>query len=123
MLKELTKDGRKSFFNPITGFGYIFARSDFHLKGRQSYILVDNPYQVLEIINNNAYKMMFLENFQHILLSIFNVADLSFFDVGDDFSDSRTNPFDEGEDDKDHGDPNVSTGPAKKIQQTFILYL
>ena len=60
----------------------------------------DNPYQVLKVINNNAYKMIFLENSQHILLSIFNVADLSPFDVGDDFSDSRTNPFEEGEDDK-----------------------
>ena len=67
--------------------------------------------------------MIFLENSQHILLSIFNVADLSPFDVGDDFSDSRTNPFEEGEDDKDHGDPNVPTGPAKKIQQAFILHV
>ena len=30
----------------------------------------DDPYQVLERINNNAYKMIFLENFQHILLSM-----------------------------------------------------
>jgi len=70
---------------------------------------------VLEIINNNAYKMIFLENFQHVLLSIFNVADLSSFDVGDAFSDSRMNPFEEGEDDKDHDDPNVPTRLAKKI--------
>ena len=50
---------------------------------------------------------------------------MSPFDVGDDFSDSRTNPFEEGDDDKNHG---VPTGPitrskAKKIQQTFILHL
>ena len=33
------------------------------------------------------------------------------------FSDSRTNPFKEGEDEKNHGVPN---GPiAKKIQKTF----
>ena len=83
----------------------------------------DNPYQVLKVINNNAYKMIFLENFQHILLSIFNVVDLSPFDVGDDFSNSRTNPFEESEDDKDHSDPNVPTGPAKKIQQVFILHV
>ena len=53
---------------------------------------------------------------------------MSSFDVGDDFSDSRTNPFEEGEDDKDHGITNVSTGPitqpkSKKIQQAFILHL
>ena len=50
------------------------------------------------------------------------------FDIGDDFSDSRTNPFEEGEDDKNHGVPNIPTGPitwskAKKIQQTFIVHL
>ena len=67
--------------------------------------------------------MIFLENFEHIILSIFNVADLSPFDVGDDFSDSRTNSFEEGEDDKDHGYPNVPTGLAKKIQQAFIFHL
>ena len=36
--------------------------------------------------------------------STFNVAKLSPFDVGDDFSDSRTNP-EEGDDDKNHGVP------------------
>ena len=45
-----------------------------------------------------------------------------------DFSDSRTNPFEEEEDDKNHGFPNIPIGPitrskAKKIQQTFILHL
>ena len=53
---------------------------------------------------------------------------LSASDVGDDFPDSRINPFDEGKDDKDHGIPNVPIGPitqsnAKKIQQAFILHL
>ena len=67
--------------------------------------------------------MIFLNNFLHILLSIFNVVDLSPFDLGDDFSDSKTNPFEEREEDKNHGDPNVPTGPAKKIQQAFILHV
>jgi len=52
--------------------------------------------------------MIFLENFQHIL-SIFNVGDLSPFNVGDDFSYSRMNAFEEGEDDKNYGNPNVPT--------------
>ena len=39
-----------------------------------------------------------------------------------------TNPFEEGEDDKDHGVPNIPIGPitrskAMKIQQTFIVHL
>ena len=43
----------------------------------------DDPYQVLERINNNAYKMIFHENFS--AHPTFNVADLSLIDVGDDF--------------------------------------
>ena len=33
---------------------------------------------------------------------------------GDNFSDSRTNSFEEGEDDKNHGVPNVPTGPITR---------
>ena len=41
-------------------------------------------------------------------------------DEGDDFADSRTNPFEEGEDDKNHGVPNGPNGPiAKKIQKNM----
>ena len=83
----------------------------------------DVSYQVLERINNNAYKINLPEEFS--VHSTLNVADLSSFDVSDDFSDSRTNSFEEGKNDKDHGVPNVPTRPmtrskAKKIQQAFI---
>ena len=58
LLQELTKDGRKSFFNSLIGFGYIFRNELFpsqrkkklHPRGK-------DPYQVLERINNNAYKI------------------------------------------------------------------
>jgi len=70
---------------------------------------LDNPYQVLEKINNNAYKIDFPGEFS--VHSTFNVADLNLFDVGDDFSNSRTNHFEKCKDDKDLGVPNVSTGP------------
>ena len=74
--------------------------------------------QVREKINNNAYKIDLPGEF--LVHSTFNVADLSPFDLGDDFPDSRTNPFEEGEHDKDHGITNVLTRPitqfkAKKI--------
>ena len=55
---------------------------------------------------------------------IFNVADLNPFDVGDDFSDSRTNPFEEGEDDKHHGVPKVPIEliTRSKAKTTSIHY-
>ena len=50
----------------------------------------DGPFQVLERINNNAYKLDLPDEYN--ISAIFNVSDLSPFDVGDD---SRTNPFEE----------------------------
>ena len=45
--------------------------------------------------------------------------------VGDDFSDLRTNSFEEGDDDKNHGVPTrpITQHKAEKIQQAFIPHL
>ena len=48
----------------------------------------DGPFQVLERINDNAYKLDLLGEYQ--VSATFNVTDLSPFDAGDDL---RTNPF------------------------------
>ena len=54
----------------------------------------DGPFQVLERINNNAYKLDLLDKYN--VSATFNVTDLSLFYVGEDL---RTNPFqDEGND-------------------------
>ena len=54
----------------------------------------NGPFQVLERINDNAYKLDLPGEYN--VSTTFNVADLSPFDVGDDL---RTNPFhDEGND-------------------------
>ena len=50
----------------------------------------DGPFQVLERINDNAYKLDLPSEYN--ISATFNVSDLSPFDVGDD---SRTNPFEE----------------------------
>jgi hypothetical protein len=58
-------------------------RSKLHPRG-------DGPFQVLERINDNAYKLDLPGEYN--ISATFNVFDLSLFDVGDD---SRSNPFEE----------------------------
>ena len=54
----------------------------------------EGAFQVLEKINDNAYKLDLPREYGTISATI-NVVDLSFFDVGNE-SDSRTNPFEKG---------------------------
>ena len=56
----------------------------------------DGPFQVLERINDNAYKIDLPSHYSNVSAT-FNVADLTLFDVGD----SRTNPFQEEGNDGD----------------------
>jgi hypothetical protein len=56
-------------------------RSKLHPRG-------DGPFQVLERINDNAYKLDLPGEYN--ISDAFNVYDISLFDVGDD---SRLNPF------------------------------
>ena len=58
-------------------------RSKLHPRG-------DGPFQVLEKINDNAYKLDLPGEYN--ISATFNVFDLSPFDIGDD---SRMNPFEE----------------------------
>ena len=83
----------------------------------------DGPFQVLERINDNAYKLDLPGEYN--ISATFNVYDLSPFDVGDD---SRTNPFEErGNDENQQAfkDPlHVPIGPitrarSKKIKEAL----
>jgi len=55
----------------------------------------DGPFQVIQRINDNAYKIDLLG--KYIVSDTFNVADLSPYDAG---KDSRSNPFEEKGDDE-----------------------
>jgi len=82
----------------------------------------DGPYQIIEMINDNAYKVDLPGEYG--VSATFNVSDLSLFDVGDD---SRSNPFEERGDDviQPSKDPlKVLAGPvtrlrAKKFKEAF----
>ena len=91
-------------------------RSKLHPRG-------DGPFQVLERINDNAYKLDLPGEYN--ISATFNVYDLSPFNVGDN---SRTNPFEErGNDENQQAfrDPlHVPVGPitrarSKKIKEAL----
>ena len=50
----------------------------------------DEPFQIIEKINDSAYKMKLLNEYS--VSATFNVSDLSLFNVGDNL---RENPFEE----------------------------
>ncbi|XP_016191799.1 uncharacterized protein LOC107632644 [Arachis ipaensis] len=92
----------------------------------------DGPFQVLEKINNNAYKIDLLGEYN--VSATFNVSDLSPFDMG---TNSRTNLFEEGGNDTcserqqghsktqgQNGNFTLPEGPitrarAKKLKESF----
>ena len=86
----------------------------------------DGPFQILEKINDNAYKVDLPGEYN--VSASFNVSDLSPFDAGDD---SRSNPFEERGNDGNHSGPKlkddhlqVPDGPitrsrAKKINEAM----
>ncbi|GJY52327.1 hypothetical protein Tco_0443174, partial [Tanacetum coccineum] len=62
----------------------------------------DGPFKVLERNNYNAYKLELPSHYN--VSATFNVADLKpFVAEEDDSFDSRTSPFEEGENDGDDG--------------------
>jgi len=65
----------------------------------------DGPFQILERINDNAYKVDLPGEYG--VSATFNVSDLTLFDVGDD---SRSNPFKERGGDADQ--PNIKCNHA-----------
>jgi hypothetical protein len=85
----------------------------------------DGPFQILEKINDNAYKVDLPGEYK--VSATFNVSDLSPFDVGED---SRSNPFEERGNDGNQGGPSlkdplqvpdrpITRSRAKKIKEAM----
>ena len=85
----------------------------------------DGPFQILERINDNAYKVDFPG--EYTVYATFNVFDFSPFDVGED---SRSNPFEGRGNDGNQGRPSlkdplqvpdgsITRSRAKKIKETM----
>ena len=77
---------------------WVHLRKERFAKQRKSKLHPrgDRPFQVLERINDNAYKIDLPSHYGNVRAT-FNVSDLSLYDVGD----SRTNLFEEGGNDGD----------------------
>jgi len=102
----------------------VHMRKERFPKQRRSKLIPrrDGPFQIIERINDNAYKMDLPGEYD--VSVTFNVAELSLFDVGDD---SRLNSFEERGDDAIQApkDPlDVPVGPitrlkAKRFKEVF----
>ena len=96
---QANKGRKKVVFQP-GDWVWLHLRKDRFPEKRRSKLLPrgDGPFQVVERINDNAYKLDLPGEYG--VSASFNVADLSPFDVGDDL---RTNPSQEGENDANQG--------------------
>ena len=87
--KQANKGRRRIVFEP-GDWVWVHMRKEIFPAQRRSKLLPrgDGPFQVLERINDNAYKLDLPD--EYTISATFNVTDLSPFDAGDDL---RTNPF------------------------------
>jgi len=99
MLGKLTKVERRLSSNPEIRF-WVHMRKERFPQQRKSKLQPkgNGPFQVLERINDNAYKIDLPG--EYTVSSTLNVFDLSLFDV-DEESNLRRNPSQEGENDGD----------------------
>ncbi|KAL5540105.1 hypothetical protein UlMin_045712 [Ulmus minor] len=96
---QANKGRKKVVFEP-GDWVWLHLRKERFPEKRRSKLLPrgDGPFQVVERINDNAYKLDLPGEYG--VSASFNVADLSPFDAGDDL---RTNPSQEGENDANQG--------------------
>jgi hypothetical protein len=90
-VQQANKGRKKVVFEP-GDWVWLHLRKDRFLEKRRSKLLPrgDGPFQIVERINDNAYKLDLPGEYN--ISATFNVSDLSLLDVG---YDSRSNPFEE----------------------------
>nr|XP_027120893.1 uncharacterized protein LOC113737958 [Coffea arabica] len=91
-VKQANKGRQKLIFEPGDWCGCTCAKNAFLFKGGTNYNHGDGPFQVLERINDNAYKLDLPGEYG--VSATFNVSDLAPFDADDAF-DLRANPSQE----------------------------
>uniref|UniRef100_A0A2N9I0D3 Integrase catalytic domain-containing protein n=1 Tax=Fagus sylvatica TaxID=28930 RepID=A0A2N9I0D3_FAGSY len=123
---QANKGRRRVIFEP-GDWVWVHMRKERFLAHRKTKLHPrgDGPFQILEKINDNAYKVDLPGEYK--VSATFNVSDLSPFDVGED---SWSNPFEERGNDGNQGEPSlkdplqVPNGPitrsrAKKIKKAM----
>ncbi|KAM7486464.1 hypothetical protein LguiA_002473 [Lonicera macranthoides] len=107
--QQANKGRKKIVFEP-GDWVWLHLRKERFPEHRRSKLLPrgDGPFQVLERINDNAYKLELLGEYN--VSATFNISDLSPFSAGDDL---RTNPFQEEGNDEDA----ASTGSSIRIER------
>lgn len=97
--KNANKGRKRVIFEP-GDWVWVHMRKERFPKQRKSKLQPrgDGPFQVLERINDNAYKLELPGEYD--ISATFNVADLAPFDVGNSDFNSWTNSFQEGGDDE-----------------------
>ena len=123
--KQANKGRSKLIFEP-GDWVWLHLRKERFPAQRRSKLLPrgDGPFQVLEHVNDNAYKLELPGEYN--VSVTFNITDLSPFDTGDDL---RSNPFQEEGNNANHGASpieqiQVPTGPvtrarAKKFKEVI----
>jgi hypothetical protein len=104
--------GRKKITFEPRDLVWLHLRKDRFPNLRKSKLMprADGPFRILERINDNAYKLDLPTDFG--ASPTFNVSDLKPYMGNEDELESRTTPFQEGEDDEDITSTDTTTPPT-----------
>ena len=114
---QANKRKKEKLFQP-GDLVWIHLRKERFPARRKTKLLprADGPFEVLERINNNAYKVDLPGDYG--VSATFNVADLSPYEADDYLSDLRTKSSQQGEDD---GGPSTSPSQVQMVQTNSTI--